>query len=74
MAEVEEEVYMRAEDVYLDKERRIRLDKVLLGFELDDTMTEEEHRERDRRARIAEELGGEDSFYADRAEEDRRMA
>jgi len=36
---------MRPEEYYIDKDRRIRLDKVLLGFEIDpenDSITQEE--------------------------------
>ena len=33
--EIEEDIIMRPEEFYIDKDRRIRLDKVLLGFEID---------------------------------------
>ena len=61
---------MRPEEYYIDKDRRIRLDKVLLGFEIDpenDSITQEELKVRLKRQKIEDELiKPEDSFYSPR--------
>ena len=61
---------MRPEEYYIDKDRRIRLDKVLLGFEIDpenDSITQDELKVRLKRQKIEDELiKPEDSFYSPR--------
>ena len=50
--EIEEDIIMRPGEYFIDKEKRIRLDKVLLGFEIDlvnDSITLEELKIREKR-------------------------
>lgn len=58
---------MRPEEFYIDEEKNIRLDKVLLGFEIDplnDSITDQELKIRWTREKIAKELEKDDeSFY-----------
>eukprot|EP00347_Sterkiella_histriomuscorum_P011112 403373711 len=67
--EIEENILMRPEDFYIDTKRQIRLDKVLLGFEIDpfnDSITEQEIEVRQRREQLEQEFSqpaSEDPFY-----------
>ncbi|CDW86496.1 cyclic nucleotide-binding domain containing protein [Stylonychia lemnae] len=65
--EVEENIIMRPQDFYIDEKKQVRLDKVLLGFEIDplnDSITDKELEIREKRHRIEQELlSADDSFY-----------
>ena len=53
--EVEEELVMRPDGYYIDEEKKIRLDKVVLGFDLDpfnDSINEAERAVREKRQAI----------------------
>ena len=66
MEEVEEEMVMRPDGYYIDEEKKIRLDKVVLGFDLDpfnDSINEAERAVREKRQAIEQDLMS-DSFYA----------
>lgn len=57
---------MRPGEYYIDDEKRIRLDRVLLGFDvIKDDINEDEIKVRQRREQIAQQLGSKFDLFLD---------